>query len=163
LSRRSFLKVGTLGIAGLGLSDLLKLRAASARAANVAAPPDTAVIFVWLPGGQSHLESYDMKPDAPAEYRGIFSPIRTNVSGIEVCELLPMHAKCADKYNLIRSIHHDFADHGGGHKRFLTGRIPATPTNTINDAPSVLSIVNKLLSKPDQPMPASVAGVDNGR
>ena len=53
----------------------------------------------------------------------------------------------------------DFSDHGGGHKRFLTGRAPATPTNTVNDAPSVPSIVNKLLSRPDQPMPASVAGV----
>jgi hypothetical protein len=124
---------------------------------------EKSVIFIWLPGGMSHLESYDMKPDAPAEYRGILSPIRTNVPGIEVSELLPMHAKVADKFNIIRSISHEFADHGGGHKRFLTGRIPATPVGTVNDAPSVCSIAGKLLSRPGQPMPASVAGVDGGR
>jgi hypothetical protein len=124
---------------------------------------DKAVIFIWLPGGPPHMETYDMKPDAPREYRGIFQPIHTNVSGMDVCELLPMHAKCADKYTLIRSVHHDFSDHGGGHKRFLTGRIPATPTGFVNDAPSVLSIINKSLSHKDQAMPACVAGVDRGR
>lgn len=81
-----------------------------------------------------------MKPDAPEDYRGQFSPISTNVPGIDVCELLPMHAKCADKYTLIRSIAHTFNDHGGGSKRFMTGRIPATPTGTLNDSPSVISI-----------------------
>ncbi len=121
------------------------------------------MIFIWLPGGMSHLESYDMKPDAPLEYRGTFSPIKTNVPGIDVCELFPMHAKIADKFTLIRSISHEFADHGGGHKRFLTGRIPASPVGTVNDAPSVASIVNKLLTRPEQPIPASVAGVDSGR
>ena len=59
---------------------------------------DTAVILLWLPGGPPHLDMYDMKPDAPAEYRGEFRPIKTNVPGIEVCEHLPLHAKCADKY-----------------------------------------------------------------
>ena len=53
------------------------------------------------------------KPEAPAEYRGVFAPIRTNVKGIEVCELLPMHAKIADKFAIVRSIQHEFADHGG--------------------------------------------------
>jgi hypothetical protein len=124
---------------------------------------EKSVIFIWLPGGLSHLESYDMKPEAPLEYRGILRPMRTNVSGIEVCELLPMHAKMADKYTLIRSVCHEFADHGGGHKRFLTGRAPATPTGFVNDAPAVTSIVSKMLSRPDQAMPACVAGVDGGR
>ena len=78
-----------------------------------------------------------MKPDAPEEYRGQFWPISTNVPGIDVCELLPLHAKCADKYTLIRSIAHKFNDHGGGSKRVMTGRIPDTPTGTVNDAPSV--------------------------
>jgi hypothetical protein len=86
-----------------------------------------------------------MKPDAPSDYRGDFRPIHSNVPGIDVCELMPMHAKIADKYNLIRSVAHGFADHGGGHKRFLTGRKPATPTGTVNDAPMVGSLVSKVL------------------
>jgi hypothetical protein len=104
-----------------------------------------------------------MKPDAPLEYRGIFSPIKTNVSGIEVCELLPRHAKIADKFTLIRSVCHEFADHGGGHKRFLTGRAPASPVGFVNDAPAVTSIISRALTRPDQAMPACVAGVDDGR
>ena len=125
---------------------------------------DTSVIFIWLPGGPPHLETYDMKPEAPSEYRGIFKPIPTNVSGIEVCELLPLHAKIADKFNLIRSIHHEFADHGGGHKRFMTGRDPREPTGFVNDAPAVTSVVAKKLapSTPDG-LPTCVAGVDRGR
>ena len=161
ISRRSFLEAGALSLLGLGMSDVLRAETIAKAAGRKMR--EKSVIFIWLPGGMSHLESYDMKPDAPSEYRGIFSPIRTNVPGIEVSEQFPMHAKIADKFNIIRSVCHEFADHGGGHKRFLTGRIPATPVGTVNDAPSVLSITNKLLSRPDQPMPASVAGVDGGR
>ena len=65
-----------------------------------------AVIFVWLPGGPPHQDTFDMKPDAPAEYRGAYKPIRTNVPGIDICEHLPRLATCADKYALIRSIAH---------------------------------------------------------
>lgn len=161
VSRRSFLEVGALSLFGMGMSDFLKAETIAKNAGRRL--KEKSVIFIWLPGAPSHLETYDMKPDAPLEYRGAFSPIRTNVKGIEVCELLPYHAKCADKYNIIRSVHHDFNDHGGGHKRFMTGRIPATPTGTLNDAPAISSIVNKLLSKPDQAMPPCVSGVDNGR
>ncbi len=143
VSRRNFLQAGSLALGGLGLADLLKLRAEAKPSSR--AESDTSIIFVWLPGGPPHMETYDMKPDAPSDYRGDFRPIHSNVSGIDVCELLPMHAKIADKYNLIRSVAHGFADHGGGHKRFLTGRKPATPTGTVNDAPMVGSIVSKVL------------------
>jgi len=97
------------------------------------------------------METYDMKPDAPEDYRGEFRPIRTNVPGIDVCELMPLHTKCADKYTLIRSVCHTFADHGGGHKRFLTGRKPATPTGFVNDAPCVGSIASKALEGKQNP------------
>lgn len=160
-SRRSFLEVGALSMLGMGMSDYLRAEEVAKNAG--AKLKDKSVIFIWLPGGPGHMETYDMKPDAPLEYRGAFSPIKTNVSGINICELLPMHAKCADKYTLIRSVHHDFADHGGGHKRFLTGRIPATPTETVNDAPCVMGVVNRMLSNPKQAMPVCVAGVDGGR
>ena len=124
LSRRSFLQVGSLAFGLLGMTDLLRLRADAKHSRQ--ATLDTSVIFIWLPGGPPHMETYDMKPDAPEDYRGIFRPIHTNVSGIDVCELMPMHAKIADKYTLIRSVAHGFADHGGGHKRFLTGRQPVS-------------------------------------
>ena len=91
------------------------------------------------------MEMYDMKPEAPKEYRGDFMPIKTNVPGMEVCELFPRHAKIADKFNIIRSIHHGFADHGGGHKRFLTGRKPATPTGTLNNTPCVGSMASAVM------------------
>jgi hypothetical protein len=160
LSRRSFLTAGTLGVGGLALSDFLRLRA---EAGKPKVAPDTSVIFVWLAGGPPHMETYDMKPDAPSDYRGLFSPIRTNVPGIDVCELLPMHTKCADKYTLIRSIAHTFNDHGGGSKRFMTGRIPDTPTGTKNDAPSVISIVNKMRENIDIGLPNCITMANGGR
>lgn len=159
-SRRSFLQMGALGVGGLGLSDVMRARAA---AGHVTAAPDTSVIFIWLAGGPSHMETYDMKPDAPEEYRGQFLPISTNTPGMDVCELLPLHAKCADKYTLIRSICHTFNDHGGGSKRVMTGRIPATPTETVNDAPSVTSIVAKMREKFEIGLPNCIAGADGGR
>lgn len=160
IHRRDLLRIGSLGIGGLGLASLLKLRAS----ANTTMPKeDTAVIFVWLPGGAPHLETYDMKPDAPVEYRGIFKPIKTVVAGMEICELLPQQAKVADRFNIIRSISHEFADHGGGHKRFLTGRIPQSPVGFVNDAPAVSSIVAKQREHLQRGVPNVVAATDAGR
>src|SRR4051812_47957776 len=106
MSRRHFLRLGSLALAGVGAGGLLPWKL---RAADGAATPDTAVILVWLPGGPPHMETYDLKPDAPAEYRGEFRPIKTNVPGIDVCEHLPLHARVADRFSLIRSIAHNFA------------------------------------------------------
>ncbi len=161
VSRRSFLEAGSLGLGMLGLSDLLKIRAQAAQPSPPA--PDTSVIFVWLPGGPPHMEMYDMKPDAPEEYRGVFRPIPTCVSGLDVCELLPLHARCADRFTIIRSIAHEFADHGGGHKRFLTGRHPATPTGFVNDAPAVGSIVAKCRETAAGDLPVYISGTEPGR
>ncbi len=160
ISRRSFLSTGTLGLGGLCLSDVMRLRAA---AGQPSVAPDTSVIFIWLAGGPPHMETYDMKPDAPSDYRGQFNPIRTNVPGIDVCELLPMHAKCADKYTLIRSIAHTFSDHGGGSKRFMTGRLPKTPTGTVNDSPAVGSIVAKMREHVDIGLPNYISGTNGSR
>src|SRR5215468_8962781 len=89
MSRRTFLAAGAIAGTGLGLGDLLRARAANAAESSRS---DTSVIFLWLPGGPPHMETYDMKPDAALEYRGAFRPIRTNVPGIDVCEHLPRHA-----------------------------------------------------------------------
>ncbi len=93
MSRRAFLNVGAMGFGGLTLPRLLELRA------NGAIPAEKrhkAVIMVFLSGGPSHLDSYDMKPDLQAEFRGEFKPIKTNVPGLEICELMPMQAKMCD-------------------------------------------------------------------
>src|SRR5437868_622208 len=154
LSRRSFLRVGALGVGGLSMSDVFRHRAMAATSAKTPqAEPDTSVFFIWLPGGPPHMETYDMKPDAPADYRGDFRPIKTVVPGLDVCELLPRHAKIADKFTLIRSVAHTFADHGGGHKKFLTGRDPLQPDGFVNDHPCVGSMVAKLREKPTDRLP----------
>ena len=150
LSRRQFLQTGSLLSLGLGLSQVMRLCAAST-SESVVKRDDTAVILVWLTGGLSHMDTYDLKPETPLEYRGEFAPIRTNVPGIEVGELLPRHAKIADKFSLIRSVSHGYGDHDGAHKRVLTGRIPKSAVGFVNDAPSVGCIVNKVRepSRPD--------------
>src|SRR4051812_9114192 len=104
-----------------------------------------------------------MKPDAPAEYRGPYSPIRTNVTGIQICEHLPRLATCTDKFAIIRSVAHKFADHGGGHKRFLTGRDPKEPTGFVNDTPMVGSMVAEVLKGKKAALPNYIAGTDGGR
>lgn len=139
VSRRNFLEFGAASAWGLGLADLLRARESAGADSS---RQDTSVIFVWLPGGPPHMETYDMKPGAPSDYRGEFSPIPSTVPGLDVCELLPQHAQVADKFSVIRSIHHEFSDHGGGHKRFLTGRDPATPTGFVNDKPCVGSMAS---------------------
>jgi len=99
-TRRDFLRVGALGLAGLTLPDVLRLRAASG---SSAATP-RAVIMVCLAGGPSHLDMYDMKPDAPAGYRGEFRPVRSNVPGFDLCEHMPLQATIADRFALVRTV-----------------------------------------------------------
>src|SRR5262245_3010748 len=99
VSRRNFLTMGGLCVGGLTLADVLRLqtRAAERRSSK-------GVIMVWLEGGPSHLDMYDLKPKAPAEIRGEFVPIRTKVPGLDVCELLPMQAKIADRLAIVRNM-----------------------------------------------------------
>jgi hypothetical protein len=141
LDRRDFLRVGSFALGGLALSDLLRLRAAATEQECPVA--DTSVILLWLSGGPSQLETYDLKPDAPAEYRGEFRPIRTVVSGLDVCEHLPLHAKSADKFTLIRSIQPNYQDHGPGTWRFLSGRMqPISASDGPSHFPEIGSIVS---------------------
>ena len=141
-TRRRFLEVSSLSSMALASAEIMRAR--SALGSVPSSHPDTAVILVWLTGGLSHIDTYDMKPNAPAEYRGDFRPISTNVSGIDICELLPMHARIADRFSLVRSLTHGFGGHDGAHKRVLTGRVPKTPTGFVNDTPGVGSIVSKI-------------------
>lgn len=117
LSRRSLLRVGTLGPLGLTLADYLRIQA-SGQTTNRRA---RSVILLWLWGGPSQLDTFDMKPDAPAEYRGPFQPIATKVPGLQVCELLPGLARMADTYAILRTLSHDQTDHGVAGTIGLTG------------------------------------------
>jgi hypothetical protein len=99
-SRRNFLKVGALASGGLTLADLFRLEAQ----AGASSRPLKSIINIYLPGGPPHMDMFDLKPEAPAEFRGEFRPIATNVPGIEICELMPNLARLADKYAIIRSV-----------------------------------------------------------
>ncbi len=153
------MQLGTLGLGGMALPDLLRARAEGKTASKA---DDTSVIFVWLPGGLSHLESYDMKPNAPAEYRGEFRPTATSVAGMQVCELFPGQARIANKYNIIRSVTHNFADHGGGHKRFMMARDPREPAGFVNDYPAQPSIISKLRGRSKTGLPNYILGGNRG-
>lgn len=152
LHRRDFLRAGYLGLGGLSLADLLRARA-------IATPPaaETACILVWLHGGPSHLETYDLKPEAPVEYRGEFKPMHTNVPGLDICELLPRHARLADKFSLIRSVSHEFSAHAGGVQQVLTGRPPNVKEKDEPDYPDVGAIVKRVLAGQRRELPMYVA------
>ena len=102
LSRRNFLKVGAFG-AGLTLADLLRNKAHATPTAGRTTRPKSA-IMIYLPGGPSHMDMYDLKPDAPAEFRGEFRPISTNVAGVQISEHFPQQARMWDKLSVIRSV-----------------------------------------------------------
>src|SRR5881394_835815 len=98
MSRRGFLRAGGLALGGLALSDYLRLKAAGAVSSQ---RRGKSVIMICLGGGPSHVDTYDMKPDAPSEIRGEFRPIQSNVPGMMLCELLPRQAKLADKFAVL--------------------------------------------------------------
>ncbi|WP_298869212.1 DUF1501 domain-containing protein [uncultured Gimesia sp.] len=125
LPRREFLRVGTLALGGLTLADLL-----AARAMAGVGDPETSVILFWMWGGPSQLETYDMKPDAPSAYRGPFNPIQTKVPGMEIVEHFPRQAKIADRFSIIRTLHHGMSAHNDGSITVLSGKEPAAPDPT---------------------------------
>ncbi len=139
ISRRAFLETTvSAGTLGLSLPGLLAARAhADELAQQGGSAKDTAVIQVWLGGGPTHFETYDPKPDAPAEYRGPFQAIPTKVPGVQLCELLPRHAQLMDKLAIIRSVYHNSGDHDYGMYVCTTGK----PTK---NQPSTGSYVAKM-------------------
>jgi hypothetical protein len=128
VSRRSFLKVGTLSALGVSLPQLVAQREAAAAAGKKPAN----IIFLWLDGGPSHLEMFDLKPDAPAEIRGEFKPIETKVSGIRICEHLPKMAQVMDQFCILRSVTHNDSNHGAGNHLMTTGLSTPVPVGCGN-------------------------------
>jgi hypothetical protein len=147
VSRRNFLKIGALGLGGLALPQLLQAEAASGLKRS-----HKAIIMIFLPGGPSHQDMFDLKADAPSEIRGEFKPIPTNVDGLEICEHLPRLAKCMDKAAIIRSVVGAFDDHDA--YQCLTGR----PNRSLPPGgwPSLGAVLSKVQGPVNRALPPFV-------
>ncbi|MCE9533372.1 MAG: DUF1501 domain-containing protein [Planctomycetes bacterium] len=158
VNRRSFMQIGALSmgaLAGAGVpTNLARLLAAQAAAPTT--DKDFSVILLWAGGGPSHLETFDMKPDAPVEYRGQFKPIKTNVPGIEITELLPNLAKMADKFSIVRSLFHNRNEHSGGTARLLSGYASVASDPFQSEFPTIGSVVAKHLEDQVRDLPLYV-------
>jgi hypothetical protein len=148
--RRSFLKAGLLGAAGLSLSQLLRLEARAATPKRL-----NSAIILWMRGGPSHIDMWDPKPDAPPEYRGEFGVIPTRVPGVQLANLLPQSAQIMDKWSIIRSLHHEDNGHSSGDQICFTG-YPSGPNPDENVMPSCGSIVSRQLGHLTPQLPAYV-------
>jgi hypothetical protein len=157
VSRRSFLQVGAFG-AGITLADLLRARATAATRRQPSRS-QKAAIMIYLPGGPSHMDMYDLKPEAPAEFRGEFKPIKTNVPGVEICEHFPLQARMFDKLACVRSIV-SVDEHSDS--LVLTG-YPERVNRTANH-PSFGAVVSKLRGDAAGPVPpfVSLRGMSRG-
>lgn len=154
-SRRRFLEAGSLALGGMSLTDVLAGQAASGNTGK-----DTSVILLFLSGGPSQLETYDLKPDIPSSYRGIYAPIATNVPGITICDRFPLQARLADKFSLVRSLHHNMDSHSDGSITVLTGRSPQKPDPTSRSRskhPDFGSVASKVRGMSRHAIPPYVA------
>ena len=154
LGRRAFMRFGLAGFTSLSLPGLLRLRADT--------PSETrkpkSVILVWKPGGCSHIDTYDPKPDAAAEYRGPFGTISTKVPGMRFTELLPRQAALADKFTVLRSMHQTAGGHPAGSMQMFSGD-PDTRDKPKPRLPDWMSVVNYLRSQQtvrENPLPRYV-------
>ncbi len=144
LTRRELLRVGGLSLLGLGSADLARLRALSDPGSTTARRRDHACVFFFLFGGPSHIDLWDMKPEAPSEVRGEFQPRATRVPGIQVCEHLPLLAQQMDKVCLLRSMTHRMNVHGPACSEIFSGREyfgpPTTDQASRQDWPSLSAL-----------------------
>lgn len=147
-TRRDFLRVGSLSAAGFTLANYMQM----AEAGEVQATKSKAAIFIDLPGGPSHLDTFDPKPEAPTEIRSKFSTIETNVPGIRISEHLPKMAQCADKYAILRGVSHTLAAHRLGREYVNTGTKPIPSL----EYPGFGAVVTKEFSVADE-LPPFVA------
>jgi hypothetical protein len=151
LSRRGFIHAGALALAGLSLPQLLR-----AQSLSTSAKRKNSVIILWMRGGPAQHETWDPKPDAPAEVRGEFGHIKTAVPGIIINEYLPRSAKIMDKWSIIRSLNHTDAGHSTGDQICFTGYPADQRTPDTNVFPSCGSIVARQIQQQDPSLPAYV-------
>jgi hypothetical protein len=139
MNRRSFMQVGTTAMGGLSLANWNKLQAAGA--VNESGKKIKNCITLFLVGSPGHLDTWDMKPDAPEDIRGAFKPISTNVNGIQICEHFPLMARMMDKVALVRSLHHNTgASHENGQRWMMTGH----DFNPANPQPFIGSVISRM-------------------
>lgn len=142
-------------MAAVGLPQLLRAKEESSATSE---KKNTSVILIWLDGGPSHLDLYDMKPEAPEEYRGLWKPIRTRVPGFDITELFPKQAQVTDKFSMVRSLHHDTGDHfAGGHRMLTTKDMGVSGANTEGKFPSIGAIASRECGPRQLGLPAYVA------
>jgi hypothetical protein len=167
MTRRSFVQAGLLGLGGLALPDLLRLRASASPAREAAG---RSVILFWLSGGPGHMETWDPKPNAPEAFRGPLGAMATKLPGVQFGELLPEQAKRADRLAVVRTVNHGTGDHTKGNHWMLTGyEGPAfnAPDNKVQRRPSIGSAVASLIRAGRNSLPPYVAvphlrgGTDN--
>ena len=161
ISRRTMLQAGSVGLLGLGMNHVTALRAADVISQVPRGGTAKSVIFVFLSGGLTQHDSFDPKPDAPADIRGEFSPIATQTPGVFVCEHLPMLAARSQNWSLIRSLTTPYNEHSQGHTSILTGRTPMplgyNPVKPqSSDWPSIASIVGDAVPKRNNNLPPAV-------
>lgn len=165
ITRREILRIGLGGWTSLSLAGLAALRAQAAPESSQqrTAQQKTAVIIVWLPGGASHLETYDPKPLAGSEFAGPFQAIDTRMAGMRISELLPRHAKVADRFSLLRSLVHTGFCHQQGTQQLLTGH-PVRELKNKPDHPDLLSIVHSVRHDPTRELPnyVGIPGINYG-
>lgn len=148
ISRRGFLQAGALGIGGLTFADLLRAEGESGIGSS-----KKAIINIHLSGGPSHLDMFDLKPSAPREYRGEFSPIKTNVPGLDICEHFPQLATMADRFAVLRSLEGMISDHSDHHTQTGYGR---KDLQNVGGRPSIGSVAAKLLGSNGGGAPAFI-------
>ena len=147
--RRSFLKAGVLGAAGLGLADLLRAESRTTTGRK------NSVIILWMRGGPSHIDMWDPKPDAPAEIRGEFVTRPTRVPGITLSDMLPLCGRVMDRWSIVRSLYHHDAGHSSGDQTCFTG-YDAGPNPDENAYPSCGPVVSRQLGHQTPGLPAYV-------
>lgn len=160
ISRRSFLRAGSLGMAGLGLADLLRLESQGSVTGGLRGK--RSIILVWQHGGPSQLETFDLKPEAPSEYRGPYLPIDSSLPGLPVGEKMPFHARIMDRCTVIRTLAHGNGDHWAAAHWLLTGYLGATGNDRPPRKPSMGSIISHLLGPVRSGAPAAINFNDGG-
>ena len=161
ISRRTAIQAGAVGILGLGMNHVAALKAADATLSAPGSGKAKSVVFVFLSGGLAQLDSFDPKPDAPAEIRGEFSSIATRTPGIRVCEHLPLLAARSPMWSLIRSLTTPYNGHSEGHMSILSGRTPLPPGFSgekpqPGDWPSIASVAGASLPPRTNNLPPAV-------
>jgi hypothetical protein len=157
LSRRRFIQVGGLSALGLSLTDLLRLEAAQPKKRS-----KRSVILIWQHGGPSQLDTFDMKPDAPAEVRGPYQSIETSLPGLRIGELMPHHAKIMHHCSVFRGFSHGNGDHWAAAHWMLTGRLGATGSDRVPRNASIGAVSSYLLGPREAGVPANVNINDGG-